>query len=382
MLKKLFIILILTVSFTLTRPVHAANITITCAADGPCDMMPTPNEHLFYELNILPGYNVTRTLTVTNRSTVDDCPLYINTKNENDPDHLAGKLWTNIRDGWTDIYGMHYGSGRATDDKKLTDVFSVGDIFLGTILKASTKIFIWTVTFDPNTGNDYQNKKTVFDFDATISCGVPPTLTPTTTPTNTPTPTPENKTSVDNRDDKKDNNSGGNGGTPTAPASPFLPVRQLWTWFTGTPEVEGAATEISPIPSPSPLFEVLGTEGEVAGATACSVCIWWPLLILQAIGLILHYYITKKKSKKAFWLGGILISIFIYIIFLLINGNCRNGFRLWLYTEVFWCKYFILWVMLVFGIISYLFRPEKEEYLIKPVKLQESKKEEKENPKG
>jgi len=355
--RKIFFLFIISLIFFTTSslfasPVYATNIAITCNQIGPCIMTPLPNDNLFFETNILPGHNVTRTLTITNTNETDDCSAYINTKNENDPNNLASRLWTVLKNDTTDIYGVSNGLGHATNNKNLTDIFGAGDISLGTVPVGSSKIFTWTVTFDPNAGNEYQARKTVYDFDAIISCGSEPT--PTSTPLPNPTP-------------------GGGGGTTTTTTtatSPFLPITQFVTllprfFIPAGPTVAGAETEVTPTPEP----EEGKIKGQVAGATACQTCIWWPLLVLQALATIFSYLYSRNKSKKAFLTGGFVISIFTYAIFLFLNRGCRNGWGLWLSTTSLWCKYFIIWVLLIFGILSFILRPkEKELYEVTPKK--------------
>jgi len=121
------------------------------------------------------------------------------------------------------------------------------------------------------------------------------------------------------------------------------------------PTVAGAATEEVP-PSSSP--EKVALE-EVKGATTCQTCTWWQFLFLQAGLLAFYYMVTRQKGRKIFWIGGSMVSIFTYIAFLFFNQSCRTGWQLWLSTSSFWCRYFIVWVIVMYSFVTYLFRPSK-----------------------
>jgi len=221
-------------------------------------------------------------------------------------------------------------------------------ISLGTLNGNSSMSFIFTVTMDVNADNTYQNKTTSFDLPFTFS----------------EQEIIENEIKTDSNDtDKNDINTAiqqtMTSVTPLSFARTVLP-----RFFPPTnPAVAGAQTE-----TPPPTQEKTTLE-EVKGATTCQTCTWWPLLILQTLGLLFHYLLTRQKSKKTFWKGGILLSIFIYAVFLFLNRGCRNGWELWLSSANVWCKYFIVWVLLVFSLLSYLIRPtHEEEYGVTPEK--------------
>jgi len=210
---------------------------------------------------------------------------------------------------------------------------------------------IYTITMDVNAGNEFQNTNTLFDLSFGFSGEDP---APISTPTTTPTPA----SSPSNVSNSPDSSNPSNPSNPTGAGAPFLPITQLVTRFVPSlrgPEVAGESTEVSPTPA-----QETYKEGEVAGATTCKQCIWWPILLVQIIITVLYYF-YRRKNKKAFWTGGIVISIFTYALFLFFNRSCRNGWELWLTTEAFWCKYFILWVLLIFGFLSYSIRPKNEE---------------------
>lgn len=189
MKRKILILLFLIsfLSFWSAKRVLAVDLTVTCAENGPCSLAPFPGAALFSENNFLPGDSVTKQITVVNNDTDEDCYLYLVTENETQsPGGFAEKLFTVIKKGASDIYGVRDGSDQATGDKKLADLFSGSAIFLSTIAKNSSEIFAWTVTFDFTSGNYYQNASMAFNFDLTFSCGFPPVPTPTPVPTSPP----------------------------------------------------------------------------------------------------------------------------------------------------------------------------------------------------
>jgi hypothetical protein len=136
------------------------------------------------------------------------------------------------------------------------------------------------------------------------------------------------------------------------------PITQLVTFLPrffipAGPAVAGAETT-----APPPVEE---EKPAVLGSVSCQMCIWWPFLVLQALALLFHYLLTRQKSKKLFWRGGIIISVLIYLLFLFLNRDCKNGWALWLSTASFWCNFFILWVILIFSALSFIFRPKDQQ---------------------
>ena len=172
-------------------PAWAADFTVTCddtsGTSGDCVITPNPNQNLFAEYNWLPGDTVTRNFTVDNSGNPDACDLVMDTNEETqDPAGFATKLWTVIKYGLADLYGIRNGSDRATNNKTLDDLFNQGDLSLVVVPAGAIQVYNWTVTFDPDTGNDYQSARTEFDFDLTFTCGQEPSPTPSPTPTPSP----------------------------------------------------------------------------------------------------------------------------------------------------------------------------------------------------
>lgn len=133
-------------------------------------MAPSPSAALFYD-NVLPGDSVVRTVTVINQDPNDTCSLVLDAySNDNEEIYngLASQLSLNIDEGTSNWY---IGT--------LDDFFLAGPMSLGSMPPSSTKYFDWTVALNPEAGNEYQNARTIFDFDLAFECLGPATPTPT-----------------------------------------------------------------------------------------------------------------------------------------------------------------------------------------------------------
>lgn len=327
--------------FTSTPFAFAVDLTVTCNNEGPCDMAPVSGKELFFEENILPGYSVTRQITIINNDNDDDCPVILNTKNEQDNDNLASALFTVIKDGANDLYGVSDGS-QASSNKDLDDVFLAGDISLGTVAHNSSKVYEWTVTFDPLAGNEYQNTQTVFDFDLPFSCGTAPS--PSSSPTASSSPGP----------------GGSPGPGPSAsPASPSpfsagfgLPL------FGGAGAVAGAAIEEVLLESPLPSVEgiIASPSPQVKGEK--TECLWWNYpwwlpLVIQALLTWIYYYWLKNKKVTAWWLPPVLMALLSQLIHEILGCWC---------TDSKWCPWYWLFNLIIFICLTsyYYYRRKKE----------------------
>jgi len=209
---------------------------------------------------------------------------------------------------------------------------------------------------DKNAGDEFQNTNTMFDLSFNFSGDDPQ-----------PTPTPSGSSNSDSTgtSGSSSSSSGGSAATGATGATGQTGLRNVLlgnedSGITGpTGQALGEKTDETSKPA---------VEG--ASTVLCQVCIWWPLLVLQTIVTVFYYSISKQRKTKKFWIGGLLISLVTYAIFLFLNRGCRNGWELWLSTTSFWCKYFIIWVLLIFSILSAIFRPNKgeEDYLVTPQK--------------
>jgi len=177
----------------------AADLEVTCVGSNggiSCDSNP-PSGALFDEGNLLPGDTAIRSLRVNNNYD-EPCGFVLDTENEVvGTFSLADRLWTVIR-STVDRFGISDGSGGATNNKTMSNVFAAGPIALGTLAANSTKNYEWAVTFDETTGNDWQGEETTFDFDMTFACsegvaggdGDEPDCCPGMDPSPSPSPTP------------------------------------------------------------------------------------------------------------------------------------------------------------------------------------------------
>lgn len=148
----------------------AVDLEVTCEAAGDgvlCDSSPL-NEALFDEDDLKPGDTVVRDLRVTNDYD-RPCAFELDTENETvGTSSLADKLFAVIRDT-ADRYGTSDGAG-ADADKTMADAFAAGPIGLGTLAGDSVTDYEWAVTFDKDTGNDWQGEETTFDFVMKFTC--------------------------------------------------------------------------------------------------------------------------------------------------------------------------------------------------------------------
>ena len=153
--------------------VKAADQTITCSASG-CSGF---SGALFNETNMAPGYSVTKTFAVDNTDNSDNCSLFMSAQNTTAPDQFANfptRLITVINDGVNDLFG----DGTGVNPKNFSDLFSQGNIFLGTVPANGNKSYNWFVNFNKDSGNTYQNNNLTFSFSLNFSCGNKPAPTP------------------------------------------------------------------------------------------------------------------------------------------------------------------------------------------------------------
>jgi hypothetical protein len=269
------IVLLIFGSWFKPRPALAVNLTVTCTTSD-CAIVPA-NQPLFEVANWLPGDSTSQQITVINQNPDDACNLYLNTTNENDPDNLASAVFTVIKEGMSDIFGVRDGDSKASSSQTLADLFGTGSIFLGTIGALDSKTFDWVATFDLDADNGYQEKSITFDFDLSFSCGIfpEPALAPT------PTPTPFSTT------------TGGSGGGVAAAggvvgafvaAAPPAGLKILG-------ESQEAATE-------GELGGGVSTEaGETKGITISQKYFWW--LIFALIGGIISFALVRRRKDKS-----------------------------------------------------------------------------------
>lgn len=146
----------------------AGDIDVTCSSGGPCSLSPA-NTPLFNTTNMAPGQSVTRTVDVTN-NTDDVCEIGLELDNASVQPQGFGSMLFTLLDSNGSLYGTSDGSGGATNDKTLDDLFNDGVINFGDVSDGDTRTYEWTVTFDTNAGNNYQGATFNFDFDMVFEC--------------------------------------------------------------------------------------------------------------------------------------------------------------------------------------------------------------------
>lgn len=141
-------------------PVWAADMTVVCSSvGGECTHEPVGA--LFNETNMAPGQAALRTLAVQN-DTGEDCAITLRIRPvefEEQGVLLADKLFMTISAG-----------GLSFVDDILSHVYLADPYSLGEVADGDTQQYDWTVSFDREANNDYQNTKAEFDFDLDVSC--------------------------------------------------------------------------------------------------------------------------------------------------------------------------------------------------------------------
>ncbi len=93
---------------------------------------------------------------------------------------------------------------------------------------------------------------------------------------------------------------------------------------------------------------VFGIDSQV-----CSECIWWQLLLLEALSLLIYYsrFAKKVKLKRRNLLAAIL-PIIVYLIFININKGC--------FSNSFFCRYF--WLLDITVFLLFIFWRRRKLY--------------------
>jgi hypothetical protein len=356
--------------------VWAVDLSVTCDGSS-CNVTPGGQAALFSENNILPGQSFTRKITAVNNGP-DNCNLLLDTKNEIDVDNFTPVLFTVIKDGGSDLYGIRDGT-KASSVKNLDDVFSAGWISLGSVGVGGTRIYDWTITMNPLAGNEYQARETTFDFDINFSCGVPSNPSNPGSPSNPSAPTcsdatpgaPTNLVAIPGTVGQvilswsppsagpytyflvaySDSPSwppkwgNPNVGNVTNYTVSGLGTGSYWFWVRSGngcqpgPYIGPVAITIAGIsgvvgPAEGFLPGVLGEQEnlntvaatqaaevrEVKGAAICK-CFWWPILLLGILAEIVYLILGKVLHKK----NGIFplaIALITFAAFWYFNRNC------------------------------------------------------------
>jgi hypothetical protein len=164
-MKKIFLALLFL--FSIIPALAANDLSFTCTSTDCTNSSSLP---LFSESNIYPGYTVTAKTTITNNRQ-SNCQLNFKLANKKTDDLLSSALTVSTVGDTTVWYAG-----------KLSGLFDNQNHQLDNISSGTTKDFLWTVSFDQNSGNEYQNQSNLFDINFNFTCDDEPT------PTNNPAP--------------------------------------------------------------------------------------------------------------------------------------------------------------------------------------------------
>lgn len=167
----LFLFAIALFATVLTGIAKASDQTINCTSTG-CSGL---SGALFNETNIAPGDSITRTLHVSNADNPDSCNLTMSATitDKVGLDDFTTKLFTVIKVGSSDVYGLRDGTDKAANIKTLGNLSGDTPISLGPIAAGADKDYNWTVYFDKDSNDDYQEASAKFDLNLTFVCGNP-----------------------------------------------------------------------------------------------------------------------------------------------------------------------------------------------------------------
>lgn len=385
--------------FLFAPHVLAANLSVSCLAGGPCTITPASTP-LFQETGWVPGNSVSRTITVANQDSSQSCDLIMTVqKPTQSPANFASVLLSNINNGSTTFVNSN-----------LNSIFTGGPISLDTIAAGSSQIYNWSVTFDPNAGNEFQSANTAFDFNLNFICNPAPT---SATQGITLAASTSNSTCGDTSSSSapilkvvaNGNNSVNLSWTAVSPVNHYMIRYGLSSgdYIFGAADVGnvtnftvnllsgnttyyfqvagvngcmpgpwsnealarpgggvlpagpaegfleqtlGVKTETSPTPLPGPSTT---PEAGILGATACpgNYYSWWIPLLIQLI--VSFIYIWKRWKDKNSWMVVGLLAIMSQIIHQVLGCNCATGE---------WCsRYWLLNLIIVlFSTFIYLYK--------------------------
>lgn len=308
------------VSIVFSGVTFAADLKITCDLDSCsdfgggkfCSVDPFSGAPLFNESKMLPGHSITRTLEVSNIGDCDCGELNFTTSNVSYarkapleifspiPGDISKKFFTVIKSESTDYYGLRNGSNAASDTKSLYDLFNESVVPLGSLSSDTSKIFEWVVTFDSQTGNDYQGVSTKFDFSVEFKCG-----------------SGDGDGNGDGDGDGDGVSGGIDGGTGGAGIVAGI-ATQLG--FGGPPQTfeEVAGTAAPTTPEPEIILPGDEGAGKVKGISACvDPKFWWLLFIVQFLLCYIFYKRVNQqnmdKKKQHFFIQILNDLVFMFI---------------------------------------------------------------------
>lgn len=268
--------------------VYGADLEIVCdnIVDGDDQCSTVSGDKVFNESNWLPGYSVTKTISVRNDDKNDNCSLKMYTSNEvEDPSNFAERIFTALKKNGSLFYGDLDLSGDATSDKNLQNIFDASNISFGVVTKSGgTVLYEWIATFDSTAGNDFQDAETVFDISINFVCDH----------------------DVSDSSTKKT--------TSTSPSVAGA-VTSFFAPFFGGPVTAVEEAEVPP--EEKEAVEGISTE-VVEGISTCKDPWWiWLLFIAQfLIHLIINKLVGEKDKRRIFHtIVGIICGLVFYFSF-------------------------------------------------------------------
>ncbi|MDD2482785.1 MAG: fibronectin type III domain-containing protein [Candidatus Shapirobacteria bacterium] len=163
-MKKFFIPLFLILSLFLSKPIFAGNdITITCNSGSECTK--SSELPLFDETNIYPGFTKSQNFYIDNNRNAP-CQLKFKAVSSSQiPDVLSQKILINIlaTNNENDYSLVNYSLSDLLDPNKPV-------VSLGHVNKDKKNSYLWSVTFDSEATNVYQNLNTNFGINFNFEC--------------------------------------------------------------------------------------------------------------------------------------------------------------------------------------------------------------------
>ncbi len=333
-----FFALFASLFFVFASFASAADLTVTC--DGTCSI--SPDEPIFDEQNIYPGYSATYNLTAKNNNS-DTCTFMFSLADYNQTGGLGDVINLYIEESGTPLYSGLISALSGGGWQSLSDI---GPSLL--------KVYQFTAEMDTGADNQYQGRELTFDVNLRFECpGVSPSPSPTAAPSSSPSDG-EGTTGTSSTTGTGDSSGGAGGGDDssllTAALAPFRAV---------LPRVRGVTAEEAPPETPA---EVAGVEeeegpGEVAGI----VCPWWkypwwvPLVIQAALTIIYYHWENKREKEKkinAWWFVPVFLALLSQLVHEILGCEC---------VESKWCPWYWLFNLLILLVTTSYFRLRKKE---------------------
>lgn len=272
---------------------------LTFAAGNVTVSYPGAPAPLFDVSAMAPGYSITKTLSVTNNSTVNQDFKF--TVNDTDAAHsLSDKITFQVVDATTSSE-KYFGT--------LSSLFSAGEVNLGSIAPSATESYNFIATFDENAGNEYMGLVEQFDLAVGFAAA------------QTPTNIVERVSSV----------------------LGFTTSQTQVTVTDNAPEVAGVTTDDNTADDTSNQT-VKGAE-DSSLAKACPW--WWILLLLLAVATAGISYVNYRKDKepKYWYAWPLLFGVVAYFL----HWNLHKGFADTIYCDWFWALDLVVIALITAG---------------------------------